>query len=170
MSSIVSRGTDATMESISRCERRKSDGDQPSKRSDSSRTARSPRCLTSAMIAATVSCTFAFAASLSAAGRAFLRYVDIRDRYSITSGRRRSNEWIRCWRSPFRRKKLSIDNRNHDVIGIDHLGQVNARDFRQQLVRIELGNRVVLLDPRHEFRECDAERVIKRTVRANSHQ
>src|SRR5881628_4172560 len=77
MSSIVSRGTDDTRATISLGDSRKSAGDHPSKRSESSRTAASPRSLTSAMIFATVSRRFAFAASLSTAGRPFFRYFAI---------------------------------------------------------------------------------------------
>src|ERR1051326_2066873 len=82
ISSIVSRETDATIELISLGDNRKSEGDQPSKRSESSRTAASPRCLTSAMIVATVSRTLTFAASLSTDGTGFLRYIAI-DQYSL---------------------------------------------------------------------------------------
>src|ERR1700740_1780450 len=77
MSSIVCGETEASRESISSCDKRKLAGDQRSNFAESSRTATSPRALTSAIMFATVSWTLLFAASISAAGMPVFRYLAI---------------------------------------------------------------------------------------------
>src|SRR5690606_6795425 len=69
-----SGGTEATMASISACDRRKFSGDHLSNFSDSSRTAASPRFATSSRMPSTVARTLRSASALSAASPPFFRY------------------------------------------------------------------------------------------------
>src|SRR5690606_10478251 len=74
MSSITPAGTVATIAAISSLDRRKLAGDHLSNLSDSSRTAASPRLVTSSRIPSTVARTLRSASALSAASVPFFRY------------------------------------------------------------------------------------------------
>ena len=45
--------------------------------------------------------------------------------------------------------------RHNHVVGINHLVQMNLADFREQLVRVHLGEAIVIVYPSHQLRERD---------------
>ena len=74
------------------------------------------------------------------------------------------------YESPFRWQILFVDDRNHNIIRIHHFGQVNSRNLRKKLVRVEFGYCVVLVQPADEFGKRQFLSIIERTIGADRHQ
>src|SRR5208282_1633119 len=69
----------------------------------------------------------------------------------------------------FRGQILLLDRGDHYVVWIHHFVEMNLRHFRQQLIRIEFRQTVILVDPMHQFGEGDAHGIIQRTISTNRH-
>src|SRR5258708_23656383 len=67
------------------------------------------------------------------------------------------------------RKLPLLDSRDDDVARIDHLGEMDSRDFGQQLVGIQLRQAVVGVDPTDQLGERDPKRIVERPVRTHGH-
>ena len=64
---------------------------------------------------------------------------------------------------------MFVDDGDDHIVGIHHLGNVNARDLRQQLVSVQFENLIVLVHPGHELGKRNTKGVIEWAIGADGH-
>src|SRR5467141_4074755 len=63
-------------------------------------------------------------------------------------------------------QKLFLYGGNHDVVRIDHFGEMDFADFRKQLIGIEFREAIVGVNPTYQFGGRDPHRIIDGTIDA----
>src|SRR5271167_3782748 len=68
------------------------------------------------------------------------------------------------------REGFFVDGGDDDVVGVDHFSEVQAADFGEQLVGVEIREAVIAMNPGDKFGDGDAYGIVNGAIDARGHE